>query len=112
MSWIMNQNMKKLKVSVDKRYLLFLRNICERKLTLQEADNKQNKLVSELKGINLVKKRSFLNNVRLFLGAREKVLNNFKAEYFQYKIRLRHQNVKHVMINTFDTPKTKRKISS
>ena len=37
-----------------------------------------NKLKRIDEGVKLVKKRYFLNNVELFLSARERVFNNFK----------------------------------
>ena len=44
------------------------------------------KLVNKLrdigKGKTPVEKRSFLNNARLFLGAKEKILITLKAKYF------------------------------
>ena len=51
----------------------------ERKLTLEEADNEQSKLINELnninKGVKPDEKKSFLNNLGLFLGVREKNQN-------------------------------------
>ena len=74
-------------------YLLFLRDIYERKLTLEEADNEQSILVNELKDIDKsikqVVNKSFLNNIGSFLGAREKVFNDFKSIIFPIKDRIR-----------------------
>ena len=60
----------------------------ERKLTLEEADKEQSNLVNELKDIDRdvkpLEKRS-LNNVGLFIGAREKVLNEFKNRILPIK---------------------------
>ena len=56
--------------------IVFSRNIYERKLTLEEADTEQSKLANKLKnigeGVKPVEKKSFLYNLGLFLGAREK----------------------------------------
>ena len=40
------------------------------------------------KGEKLVKKRSFLNKVGLFLGARKNALNNFKSRIFPIKYKI------------------------
>lgn len=37
MSWIMNQSMKKLIISVNMHYLLFFKRYIQRKLTLEET---------------------------------------------------------------------------
>ena len=54
---------------------MFLRDRYERNLTLKEADNEQSKFFNKLKGMNRgvepVGKKSFLNNVRLFIGVFE-----------------------------------------
>lgn len=46
-------------------------------------------ILNELKrideGVKLVKKRYFLNNIELFLSARERVFNNFKGRIFGIK---------------------------
>ena len=67
--------------------IAFLRNTCERDLSLKDADDEQSKLANELKsiekGIKPAEKNSFLSNIGLFLSTREKVLNNFISEYFQ-----------------------------
>ena len=64
-------------------------NIYKIKLTFEEAANEQIKLAHELnnidKGRKPVEKRSFPNNLRLFLGARGNILNNFKRKIFQLK---------------------------
>ena len=66
---------------------MFLRDIFEGNLSFKGADEEQSKLVNELKdegkGKIPIEKRSFLNNVILFLGGREKILNNFKNKIFQ-----------------------------
>ena len=69
--------------------IVFLKDIYERKLTLEETDNEQSKLANELKGIDrnvkLVEK-NFLNNIEIFLSVWENVFNDFyqiqKSEYF------------------------------
>ena len=52
------------------------------KYSLKDADKEQIKLLNILKSLNesvkTVEKRSFLNNIGLFLSAREKILNNFR----------------------------------
>ena len=47
--------MKKILISVNIYYLLFLRDICEGKLTLEEADNERSKIIHELKAIDRCK---------------------------------------------------------
>ena len=70
--------------------LLFLRDIHEGYLSLEDADNKQSKFATELKnfdkGIKIVIKikKVFLNND--FLVQEKKFLIALKADYFQLKI--------------------------
>ena len=68
---------------------MFLRERCERELTLEEPDNEQSKLVNELNGIDRrvkpAEKISSLKNVGLFLGARKNVHNDFKSRIFPIK---------------------------
>ena len=58
-------------------------------MALRDCDEEQSKLNNELKGINngvnTVKKRSFQNNMGLFLSAREKILNNIESKVFLIK---------------------------
>ena len=58
-------------------------------MSLEVADEEQSKLVSKLSDIARgkipVEKKSFLNNVILFLSAREKILNNFRSNIFSTK---------------------------
>ena len=58
-------------------------------MSLEVADEEQSKLVSKLSDIARgkipVEKRSFLNNVVLFLSGREKILNNFRSNIFSTK---------------------------
>ena len=58
-------------------------------MSLEDADEEQNQVVSVLKdtgkGKLPVEKRSFLQNAGLFLSAREKILNNFKSKIFPTK---------------------------
>ena len=49
------------------------------KLIIEEADNEPSKLVNITKDVKPPDKISFLDNVRLFLSAREKVFNDFKS---------------------------------
>ena len=74
-------------------YLLFLRDKYERKLLLEEGNNKQSqsKLFNELK-VDCVQievenqlKKSFLKNEGLLSGAREKVKNYFRSRIFPMK---------------------------
>ena len=55
----------------------------------EAADKEQSDLANKLIGINRgkipVKKRLFLNNARLFISARGKILNNVKSKIFQIK---------------------------
>ena len=51
MSWVMNESVGKIIISVNMHYLLFLRDIYGRKITLEETDDEESKLVNELKGI-------------------------------------------------------------
>ena len=44
--------MKKLVILLILLFLVFLRNIYERRLTLEDADNEQSISVSELEGVN------------------------------------------------------------
>ena len=66
---------------------LQLRDIHERHLSIEKADNKRSSLVNEFKnfhkGIRSLEKKSFLNNLGLLFGAREKVLKSFKSRLFQ-----------------------------
>ena len=58
-------------------------------MSLEVADEEQSKLVSKLSDIARgkipVEKKSFLNNVILFLSAREKILNDFRSNIFSTK---------------------------
>ena len=70
--------------------MFFLRNVHKESLSLEDADKKQSQLVNKLKGTGkgkiLFEKGSFLKNVVLFIGAREKILNNFKSKIYPIKI--------------------------
>ena len=61
----------------------------KKKLSIEDADKEQNDLVNKLIGIEkgkiTVRKRSFLNNTRLFLSAREKSINIFKSKILPIK---------------------------
>ena len=74
-------------VSANIHYMLLLRDIHKRHLSLKDADEEQNKLFNYSKDIDKgrkpVEKRSFLNKVGLFLSAREKIINNFKNKNFK-----------------------------
>ena len=65
--------------------IVFLRNIQEGYLSLEDADNKQSNFDNELNNFDKSIKNLFLSNLRLFFGAREKVLNNFKSRLFPIK---------------------------
>ena len=73
---------KKIIILVNILYQLFFK----RYLSLKDADDEQIKFVNELKSIDngpkSVEKKLFMNNVVLFLTAREKVLNNFENRLF------------------------------
>ena len=75
-------------VSVN-NYLLFLRDIHEGNMALQDADKEQSELVKKLSGMNRgkisVEKMSFLDKLRLFLNAREKNPSNLKNKVFPIK---------------------------
>lgn len=51
-SWFINQSVEKLVILLILLYLLFLRSIYKRSLTLDEADNEQSISVNELEGVN------------------------------------------------------------
>ena len=57
--------------------------------SLEDADDEQSDFAAKLMNLDKVKKtvekRPFLNNLRLFFSAREKVLNNFKSRLFSIK---------------------------
>ena len=67
----------------------FLGDIYKGNLSVKDTDEEQSNLISILKDINSgvkpVEKRSFLNNIGLFLIAREKILNNFRSKIFRIK---------------------------
>ena len=68
---------------------MFLRNIHEGYLPLENADHKQRYFAVELKNFEKGKKyikKSFLNNLGLLFGAREKIIDNFKSRLFPIKI--------------------------
>ena len=73
---------KKIIILVNILYQLFFK----RYLSLKDADDEQIKFVNELKSIDncpkSVEKKLFMNNVVLFLTAREKVLNYFENRLF------------------------------
>ena len=73
-------------------YIIFLRDIHERYLSYKDADDEQSKFANNLrnidKGLKSVEKIVFLNNIGLYLTAREKVLNKFKKRLLLQK----HQN--------------------
>ena len=54
MCWIKKQSMEKLKIQYICTTYCFLRDIYERKLILEKADNEKSKLVNQLKGIDKV----------------------------------------------------------
>ena len=58
-------------------------------MSLEDADKEQSQLFNELKdmgtGKTSVEKKSFLKNARLFLSARETILNNFETKIFPTK---------------------------
>ena len=68
---------------------MFLRDIHKENLTLKDANEEQSKSFNELKGINkdmkTTEKKSFLNNIRLCLSVRKKLLNKFKRKTFPIK---------------------------
>ena len=61
--------------------IVFLIHIHKGNILLETADEEQTYLFNELKSIS----KSFLKNARLFLSAREKILNNFKNKIFPIK---------------------------
>ena len=69
--------------------IVFLRDIHQRKLSLENVDEEQNQLVNDLEDRSKckipVEKRSFLKNAALFLTEREEILNNFKRKIFPTK---------------------------
>ena len=77
-------------VSVNIYYLLFSKGYQERNLSLKDADEENILLVNELTDMNRSKvpfvKMSFLNNAKLLLSAREKILNSFKSKILTKKI--------------------------
>ena len=70
--------------------IVFLRDIHEGHLSIENVNRKQSNLAIELqnfeKGTKTLEKKSFLNNLGLLLSAREKVLNSFKGRLFPIKI--------------------------
>ena len=69
--------------------IVFLRNIHERHLSIEKADDKQSNFTNELKnfdiGMKALEIKSFLNNLGLLFSAREKVPNSFKSRLFSIK---------------------------
>ena len=70
--------------------IYILRDIHEGYLLLEDADNGQSNFATELMNLGKGKKKTpekkfFLNNLELFVSAREKVLNNFKSRLFSMK---------------------------
>ena len=69
--------------------MLFVTDIHEGNLLLEDADEKQSYLINELKdmgkGKTPLEKKSLLKNAGLFLIGREKILNNFKVKTFLIK---------------------------
>ena len=59
-------------------------------MTIKVTDEEQGKLVHMLKGLNKgitpFEKKSFLNNIGLFLSSGETFLNNFISKIFSQKI--------------------------
>ena len=58
--------------------IVFLIHIHKGSVLLEVADEEQTYLLNELKSISI----SFLKKLRLFLSAREKILNKFKNKIF------------------------------
>ena len=60
-------------------------------MTIKVTDEEQGKLVHMLKGLNIgitpFEKKSFLNNIGLFLSSGETFLNNFISKIFSTKNR-------------------------
>ena len=58
-------------------------------MSIEKAENKQSSFATELKnfdkGIKILEKNSFYNNLELLFSAREKVLNSFKSRLFPIK---------------------------
>ena len=67
-------------VSVNIHYLLVFKRYTRGKLDLPNKNDLPNKLSGMNRETIAVGKTSFLNNAGLFLGAREKILNNFKSK--------------------------------
>ena len=58
-------------------------------MSLEDAEEEQNRLVYNLKNMDNdkipVERKIFLNNAELFVNAREKVINNFKSRILPMK---------------------------
>ena len=68
--------------------IVFLRDIHEGNLSLEDADDEQRNFSAILKNLDKGKKQlknNFLSNLGLLFNAREKVLNNFKSRLFSIK---------------------------
>ena len=58
---VINQTMKRLTILVNIHYILFLRDIHEAKLLLEDPDNKQSNFATELQNSDIKLKKRFLN---------------------------------------------------
>ena len=68
---------------------MFLRDIYNGNLSLKDANEEESKLVNTLnsinRGVKSVAKKGFLKNIRLFICAGEKILNNFRNKILPIK---------------------------
>ena len=89
---VLNYKSKQEKTNNFSKYslpIVFLRNIHERHLSIEKADDKQSNFTNELKNFDIGMKgleiKSFLNNLGLLFSARQKVPNSFKSRLFPIK---------------------------
>ena len=87
--YVINQKVEKFITLKNIFWILFLRNIHEGHLSLNDADDEQSNFAAKLnnldKGKKTIKKGFFINNLGLLFRDREKVLNNFKTRLFPIK---------------------------
>ena len=75
--------------------IVFLWDMHEGDLALEDADKEKILLSNELKAMGkgkiAIEKTSFLKDVELLVSARETIINNLKAKNFQQKIQIKFQ---------------------
>ena len=89
-SYIINQDVKQVyNFNECSLPIVFLRDIHEGNLSLEDADYKQSNYAAKLKnlgkGKKQLKKSFFKNNLALLFIAKEKIVNKFKSRLFPIK---------------------------